>query len=148
MKNECFLAHCDNDFCQRKPISHLAAQLLAILSFEFSSIQVVGSVGGRRSQDPRIINRIIRHITTMHLVLLTLSFLYTMLDFIDSTFIDISFSHSFKLFILITCHLFRSWQEGPALCLLLLFLQYVEKQIIYIWQGSCWQSQHDTWQWK
>jgi len=56
------------------------------------------------------------------LIISTLSFLYTMLQFMYYTFIDISFSHSFYFYFFITCRLFESWQEGATLLLLLLFL--------------------------
>jgi len=51
-----------------------------------------------------------------------LSLLYTNLQFIYYTLIHISFSHSLNFFFLITRLLFKSWYEGAALLLLLLFL--------------------------
>jgi len=120
-KRECFVAHCDNDFRCRKLISNPGACMSpAIRCCEFPSIQGVGSVGGRTSQDPGIVNRMKRRITTMLWLISTLSFPYTTLYFIYSTFIHISCSHSFNYFVLITCCVFISWQECATLLLLLL----------------------------
>jgi hypothetical protein len=78
MKWERFLARCDYNFPQRKPINNSAACLSpAILRSEFLSIQGVGSVGGTTIQDPWIVDRIKRRIITMLLIIWTLSFLYT-----------------------------------------------------------------------
>jgi len=114
------LPRCDNDFRQRKPINNPAACLSpAILSSEFSSIQGVGSMGGRRWLDPRIVDRINRQIATMISIISMLSFLYTTLEFIHYAFIDISSSHSVNSFVLFTCHLFESSHDSAALLLLL-----------------------------
>jgi len=51
----------------------------------------------------------------------TLSLVCTMLQFIYSTFIHISFSHWCNFFLVITCLLFKSWHKGSAMLLLLLF---------------------------
>jgi len=93
-----------------------------ILSSEFPSIKGVRNGGGGTSQDPGIIDRIKRPITTMLSIISMLSSLYTTLYFIYFTFIHISFSHSFDFFVLITRCLFKSSQEAAALLLLLLFL--------------------------
>jgi len=55
-------------------------------------------------------------------IISTCSFLYTTLQFIYSTFMQISISHSINFFVPITRHLFKSWQESTALVLLLPFL--------------------------
>jgi len=123
VKCERFLAHCDNNFHQRKAINNPAACFSpASPSSEFPSIRWVGSVGGGTSQDPWIVDRTKRHITTMLLILSMLSFLYTTLQFIYSTFIHISFMHSVYFFIVITGRLSKSWQQGATLPLLLLFI--------------------------
>jgi len=122
VKRERFLAHCNNDFCQRKPNNNPVAHLSpANLCSKFPSIQGVGSMGGGTSEYPRIVDRIKRRITTMLLIMSTLSFLYTMLWFIYYTFIHISFGHSCNCFIHITCRLFKSWLGGPTLLHLLRF---------------------------
>jgi hypothetical protein len=80
VKRERFLARCDNDFRQKKPINNPAASLSpAIFSSEFPSIQGVGSAGDGTSQDPKIVDRIKRRIPTMLLIISTPSFLYTTL---------------------------------------------------------------------
>ena len=123
MQRERVPARCDDDLRQRKPINNpVACFTAAILSSEFPSIQRGGSVGDGASQDPGFVNRINRCITSMLSIISTLSFLCTTLQFVYSTFIHVSFSHSFNFFVLITCRLFKSWQEGAAHLLLLLFL--------------------------
>ena len=87
----------------------------AILSCEFLSIQGVASVGGGTSQDPWIVDKINRCITTMLLIISKLSFIYTMLCYIYSALIHFAFSHIYNYFVLITCRLFKSWQEAAAL---------------------------------
>jgi len=80
VKPECVLAHCVNEFLERKPINNPAACFSpAIPSSEFSSIKGVGSVGGGTSQDPRIVDRIKRHTTMMLSIISTLSLLYSTL---------------------------------------------------------------------
>jgi len=86
--------------------------------FKFPSIHQIGSVCSGRSQDPWIVDRIKWCITLMHLIISTLSFLYTTLYLIYYTFSHISCSHSFNFIVLITCHLFKSWQECAAHLLL------------------------------
>jgi len=56
----------------------------------------------------------------MLLIISTLSFLYTTLQIISYTFIDISFSHSLNFFVLITRPLFKSWHKSVSLLILLL----------------------------
>jgi len=92
------------------------------LGSEYPSTQVVGSVSGRTSKDPGIVDWIKRRTTAMLLIMSTLSFLYTTLQFIYSTFIHIYFSQWFYLFVLITHLLFKSWQESAAQLLLRLLL--------------------------
>ena len=123
MKCERCLAHCDNDYHQSKSMNDpVAPWSPAIGSSEFSSSHWDGYVGGGRSQDLGIVDRIKRRIRTMLLTISTLSSLYTMLQFIYSTFIHIACTHSCHSFIHITRCLFQSWQEGAALLLLLLIL--------------------------
>ena len=55
-------------------------------------------------------------------IISTLSSLYTTLQFIYSTFMQVSFSHSINFFVLINCRLFKSRQVGAAHLLPLLFL--------------------------
>jgi len=95
---------------------------------EFLSIQRVGSVVGRIGWKPRIINRIVRHNTMMAFIILTLSFHYTMLQFMWYTFIHISFHHSFYCFILISHHPFKPWHDGATVLLFLHFLQVPEEE--------------------
>jgi len=71
------------DCGQWKPNSGPEAWLSpAILSSKFPSIQEVGSVSSINFQDPKIIDRIQRPITTKRLIISTLSFLHTTLPFI------------------------------------------------------------------
>ena len=106
VKHEHFLAHWGNNFCQRRPINHPGACLSpAISSSEFPSVQRVGSLGGGTSQHPGIVGSMNRRITTMLSILSTHSFLYTTLEFIYSTLIHNSDSHSFNFFVLITRYL-------------------------------------------
>jgi len=107
----------------KDPINNPAAGLSpATLTSEFPSIQEVGSVGGRTSQDSRSIDRMKRCITTMLLIIWILSSLHSMLYFIYTTFILVCFSHFCNFFVLITRRHFNSWHEGAAFLLLLLFL--------------------------
>jgi len=85
-------------------------------------MQGVGGVGGGRSQECKIVDRIWRRILTMLFIISSLSFRYTTLECIYYTFICISFSHSINIFILITHHLFESPHECAALLLLQLQL--------------------------
>jgi len=144
VKRERRLARCDNDFRQRKPINNTAACLSpAILSSEFPSIQGVGSVGGRTSQDPWIVDRMKRRITTMLLIISTLSFLYTTLYFIYSTSIHISFSNSFNFWYLSLAAFLNHDKKAPHFSSSSSF-QHQEKQTIYPPRGSQWRSQHDS----
>jgi hypothetical protein len=71
------LVHCDNDFRQTKPIDNLPTCLSpANIRFELLSVQGVGSVSGRSSQDSRIVGRIKRCITKMVSFIVMLLFLY------------------------------------------------------------------------
>jgi hypothetical protein len=144
VKRERFLAHCDNNFHQRKPNINPAGCLSpAIPSFEFPSIQGVGRVGGGTSQDPWIVGRIKRRITTMLLIISTLSFLYTTLEFIYSTFIHISFIHSFNFSYLSLAAILNHDKMAPHFSSAYAF-QHQEKQTIYPRRGSRCRSQHDT----
>jgi len=148
LKRERFLARCDNHFRQRKPINNLAACLSpAILSSEFPSILGVGNVGGGTSQDPWIVNTMKRRITTMLLIISTLSLLYRMLLFICSTFIHISFSHSFNFSYLSLAAFLNHDKKAPPFSSSS-FFQHQEKRTIYPRWGPRWRSQHDTRQWQ
>jgi len=123
VKHNHIFAHLDDDSRQRQPSNNPAAGLSpAILSFEFPSIQGVGSMGGRTNQYCRIILRIQRCTMTLLIIISTLSFLYTTLQFIYYTLIHILFSHSFNFFILVSCRIFKSLHEGATFLLLLLIL--------------------------
>jgi len=123
MRLEHSLAHYVNNFPQKKPFNNPVAYISrAILCSEFPSIQRVGSVGGGTSQDPGIVDRIKRRITTMLFIISMLCFLYTMLTFICSRFIRTSISHCLNSSILTTRRLFESWPVGATLHLLLLFI--------------------------
>lgn len=120
VKHNGFWAHCDNNLRQRKPINNPAVcRSHTIQSSDFPSIQAVWIVCGGTCHDPSIVDWITRHITVILLVISTLSFLHSMLQFIYSTLIHISFSHSCNFFIVITRHLFKSLQDAAALLLLL-----------------------------
>jgi len=70
VKCKYFLAHCENDFLQSKPINNPAAWLLpGIPCSESPSIQQDGSVGDWTSQDHKIINRIKRCIMATLLII-------------------------------------------------------------------------------
>jgi hypothetical protein len=144
VKRARFLACCDNHFPQRKPINDPAACLSpAMLSSEFLSIQGVGSVGGGTGQDPSIVNRMKRRITTMLLLVSTLSFLYTTLKFVFNTFIHISLSHSFYLSYLSLAAFLNHDKKAPHFSSSSSF-EHQEKQTIYPQGGSRSRSQHDT----
>ena len=85
------------------------------------TIQGVESVAGGKSHDPWIIDMIQRGITTLLSIISTFSSLHTTLCFIYYTLIHISCSDFINSFVLITHRLFKSWQEGATLLLLLLF---------------------------
>jgi len=124
MKCEGFLAYYNHYFGQKKSINNPEACVsLPILISEFPSIQGGRNFGSRRSQDPTIIDRIRRRISTMLLVIPPLSFLYTMLGLIDYTSTYISFGHSVNVSVVITRRLFESSHECAAIVLLLLLLR-------------------------
>jgi len=124
VKRTLFAARCDTYFRQRKPINNPVEYFSpAIYSSKFQSIRGVGNVGGGTSHDAVIVNGMKRRLTTMLSIISKLSSFHTTLYFTYTTFIHISFSHSFHFFILITCLIFKSWQDAAALLfLLLLFL--------------------------
>jgi len=79
----------------------------------------------------------------MLLIISTLSFLSTTLQFIYSTFIHISFSHSFDFSYLSLTTSLNHDKKAPHFSSSSSF-QHQEKQTIYPWRGSRWQSQQDT----
>jgi len=77
-------------------------------------------MGGGKSQYPRVVDRIKRRISSMLLIILTLPFLYAILQFMYYIFIHIFVSHCFNYFVCITCRLLKSWHQSAALLLMLL----------------------------
>jgi len=114
-----------------------------MLISEFPSIPGVGSVGGGTSQDPWIVDRIRRRITTMLLIISMLFFLYTTLQFIHSTLIHISFGRSFNFSYLSLAAFVNHVKKAPHFSSSS-FFQHQDRQTMYPRWGSRWWSQHDT----
>jgi len=145
MKHKYLSAHCDYEVGQRKPLNNPAACLFpAIRRSSFQSIQDVRSVGGRTNQDPWIAYSMKRRITMMLLIIWTVSFLYTVLYFLCSTFIPISSSLSFNFIVLITHRLLNHGKKSLYFYASYCSFQHQENQMIYSRGESRWQYPHNT----
>jgi hypothetical protein len=118
LKYERVLFQCSQEFYQLLQINNSEACFSPTSpSSKLSSIQVVGSMGGRPRHQPRVVDSIEGLMLTLLLIISSLSFLFTTLQFVYHTFIHISFRHSINCFIHITSHLFKSWHACAALLL-------------------------------
>ena len=122
MQCDCFLAHCYNDFCQRKPTNNPAVYMSAVSrGAEFPSAQGVANMAVGTCNDLRIVYSITRCITRILLIVSTVSFLCITIQFIHCTFINISICHLIIFFVPITHCLVQSWHKCATLLLLILF---------------------------